>query len=97
MRIKLLGVLAAATAMTAMSANSYAAKDYFKDMSPEELFTTVCSSCHSLALPKSQNLDRGNWEWVIEDMKEFGCSKIIGDEYKAKIVDYLVEHYGPID
>ena len=44
---------------------------------------------------RAQRLDRANWEWVIDDMKEFGCSKIVEDKYKAKIVDYLVENYGP--
>ncbi len=62
---------------------------------PEQLFEQTCSACHSIALPKSQRLDRSTWEWVIDDMvNEFGCTWIT-EEQRAVITDYLVAHYGP--
>lgn len=62
---------------------------------PKELFERTCSACHPLALPTSQRLDRSNWEWVVSDMVEqFGCNLTVEEE-RAKIIDYLVENYGP--
>lgn len=62
---------------------------------PKELFERTCSACHPLELPTSQRLDRSNWEWVVRDMVEqFGCNWTTEEE-RAKIIDYLVEHYGP--
>lgn len=61
----------------------------------EELFRAHCSICHSLKLAQSQQLDRANWEWVVDDMvTEFGASWI-GPTERTILLDYLVEHYGP--
>lgn len=61
----------------------------------KEMFETHCGTCHSLALPQSQRLDRGNWKWVIDDMvDQFGATWIT-DEQQALILDYLVQRYGP--
>lgn len=65
------------------------------DATPEQLFVTYCSVCHSLELPRSQRLDRATWEWVVSDMvNEFGASWI-SEEQQKTIVDYLVKNYGP--
>ena len=60
----------------------------------KEVFETMCGACHSLSLPKSQRLNRANWEWVLDDMvKKFGCP--LDEEQQVLIVDYLVETHGP--
>lgn len=60
-----------------------------------ELFDKHCGVCHSLDLPRSQRLDRATWEWVISDMiDQYGASWITEEEQK-RILDYLVEVYGP--
>lgn len=60
----------------------------------KQLFEGVCAACHSLSLPRSQRLNRANWEWVLEDMVEkFGCP--IDEEQHALILEYLVEFHGP--
>ena len=64
-------------------------------VSAKTLFETNCSACHSLDLPRSQHLDRNNWEWVMEDMvKKFGCNWLTSEQ-QQRIIDYLVEHHGP--
>ena len=61
----------------------------------EKLFETHCSVCHALDLPRSQHLDRNNWEWVVEDMvKKFGATWITPEQQKL-IIDYLVVAHGP--
>jgi mono/diheme cytochrome c family protein len=63
----------------------------------KERFETRCGTCHSLALPQSQRLDRGTWEWVISDMvNQFGATWLT-EEDQALILDYLVSAYGPKD
>lgn len=58
------------------------------------LFETYCSACHTLMLPQSQNLNRANWEWVLDDMvNQFGCNVDAADQ--KLIIDYLVENHGP--
>lgn len=61
----------------------------------KQLFETHCRVCHSLDLPRSQHLDRSNWEWVMEDMVEkFGATWITPEQQKL-IIDYLVGAHGP--
>lgn len=61
----------------------------------KELFERTCSACHGLDLPTKQRLDRANWEWVVGEMVEtYGCNWTTQEE-RAKIIDYLVENYGP--
>lgn len=61
----------------------------------KELFERTCSACHGLDLPSRQRLDRANWEWVVSDMVEqYGCNWTTEAE-RAKIIDYLVENFGP--
>lgn len=63
----------------------------------ERLFEAHCGVCHSLDLPRSQQLDRTNWEWVMEDMVEkFGCTWLT-PEQQDLILDYLVIAHGPED
>ena len=65
------------------------------DASPEQLFETHCSVCHSLELPRSQRLDRNTWRWVMDDMvNQFGATWI-NERQQRLIIDYLAEHYGP--
>ena len=61
----------------------------------KQLFEAHCIVCHSLELPRSQQLDRATWEWVISDMvNEFGATWLTEEQQKL-IVDYLVVNYGP--
>lgn len=61
----------------------------------QKLFETQCAACHSLDLPRSQHLDRNNWEWVMDDMvNKFGAKWITPDQQKL-IIDYLVATHGP--
>ena len=60
-----------------------------------QLFETHCVVCHSLELPRSQQLNRATWEWVVSDMvNEFGASWITVEQQKL-IVDYLIANHGP--
>lgn len=68
--------------------------DYLANADPKVLFEQVCSTCHNLNLPMSQRLNRANWEWVVGDMVENGC-KFVDRRVKDRIVNYLVENYGP--
>ena len=61
----------------------------------KERFETHCGTCHSLALPKSQRLNRANWEWVIDDMVNQYGAEWLTEEDQALILDYLVHAYGP--
>ena len=61
----------------------------------KQRFETHCGACHSLALPRSQNLDRATWKWVIDDMvTEFGAVWLTAED-RQLILDYLVSAYGP--
>ena len=61
----------------------------------KQLFETQCSVCHSLELPRSQQLNRATWEWVVSDMvNEFGATWLTEEQQKL-IIDYLVVNYGP--
>lgn len=71
------------------------AEDADNSNSPQALFETHCSACHSLELPRSQRLDRNTWRWVVDDMvNEFGATWIT-EEQQDVIIDYLVKNYGP--
>ena len=60
-----------------------------------QLFETHCVVCHSLELPRSQQLNRATWEWVVSDMvNEFGATWLTEEQQKL-IIDYLVVNYGP--
>ncbi|OOG26442.1 cytochrome c-552 like protein [Thioalkalivibrio denitrificans] len=63
------------------------------EMSPKQLFEVHCAACHSITLPKSQRLARHDWEWVMDDMEDYGMTWLT-DEQREKIIDHLVEHYG---
>ncbi len=64
------------------------------ELSGKVLFEANCGACHSLELPKSQRLDQGTWQWVIDDMvDEFGADWITEAQQKL-ILEYLVENYG---
>ena len=61
----------------------------------KQLFETHCGICHSLELPRSQQLDRATWEWVMSDMvNQFGATWITPKQ-QALIIDYLVVAHGP--
>lgn len=58
-------------------------------------FEAYCGTCHSLDLPKSQRLNRANWEWVMDDMvNQYGATWLTAEDQKL-IIDYLVSAYGP--
>lgn len=88
------GVWVVMSSLTAQPVWSDDVDDYLATANPQELFEQVCSTCHNLNLPKSQRLDRPTWEWVVGDMVENGC-KFVDRRVKDRIVDYLVENYGP--
>ncbi|HEX9812048.1 MAG TPA: hypothetical protein VGA88_08180 [Burkholderiales bacterium] len=75
---------------------AWAGEPAAKEIEPgKQLFETHCRVCHSLDLPRSQHLDRNNWEWVMDDMvKKFGAIWITPEQQKL-IVDYLVTAHGP--
>lgn len=88
------GLLVVLSCCSAPTVWSDEVEDYLATANPQELFEQVCSTCHNLNHPKSQRLDRANWEWVVGDMVENGC-KFVDRRVKDRIVDYLVENYGP--
>lgn len=58
-------------------------------------FEAYCGTCHSLELPKSQRLNRANWEWVMDDMvNQYGATWLTAEDQQL-IVDYLVSAHGP--
>lgn len=65
------------------------------DASAKQLFETHCGACHSLDLPRSQRLDRNTWRWVMDDMVNKYGATWITDAQQTRIIEYLVEHYGP--
>ncbi|OGI61790.1 MAG: hypothetical protein A2W18_14975 [Candidatus Muproteobacteria bacterium RBG_16_60_9] len=90
MRLSALFFLAATPALA--GAGEPAAKELEQG---KQLFEIHCRVCHSLDLPRSQHLDRNNWEWVMEDMvQKFGATWITLEQ-RQLIVDYLVTAHGP--
>ncbi len=63
--------------------------------SVEKLAIQHCSVCHSFQLVESQRLNRANWEWVMDDMVNKYGAVWISKEDQERIIDYLVERYGP--
>ena len=61
----------------------------------KKLFEAHCPVCHSLELPRSQHLDRNNWEWVMDDMVNKYGAKWITPAQQKLIIDYLVAKHGP--
>jgi cytochrome c5 len=62
---------------------------------PPEVVRGHCSVCHSYALVAQQQLDRANWDWVMDDMIDKYGATWISPALRARIVDYLVDHHGP--
>lgn len=62
---------------------------------PPETVRGHCSVCHSFQLVEQQRLDRANWDWVMDDMIVKYGATWIDAEFRERLVDYLVEHYGP--
>jgi hypothetical protein len=62
---------------------------------PPEVVRGHCAVCHSWALVQQQQLDRANWEWVMDDMIGKYGATWIDPVLRTRIVDYLVEHHGP--
>ncbi len=80
--------------ISALSHSMVWAEDAADSDKGKKAFETYCGACHSLMLPQSQRLDRGNWEWVVDDMvNQFGCG--IGKEDQVLVIDYLVKNFGP--
>jgi mono/diheme cytochrome c family protein len=63
------------------------------EMTPKQLFKVHCAACHSIELPMTQRLARHDWEWVLDDMEDYGLTWLT-DEQREQIVDYLTENYG---
>ncbi len=64
------------------------------EMTPAQLFNIHCAACHSIELPQTQRLGRNDWNWVMDDMVKYGMTWLT-PEQREKIVDHLVENYGP--
>ncbi|MBZ0156382.1 MAG: hypothetical protein K8I29_09265 [Alphaproteobacteria bacterium] len=79
-------LLAAASSLLALEAASQSPP------SPESLFESTCSQCHSLELPRSQRMNKEEWKSLVERMRSNGCS--ITDQEAATIVEYLSKEYG---
>jgi mono/diheme cytochrome c family protein len=52
-----------------------------------------CAICHDLGIVRQQRLSERLWTEVLRDMRGFGA--VFTDEQRAKIVAYLVKHFGP--
>ncbi len=61
----------------------------------KQLFETHCPVCHSLELPRSQQLNRATWEWVVSDMVNKYGATWLTEEEQTIIIDYLAANYGP--
>ena len=57
------------------------------------LFELHCAACHTLDKATSQRLNRDHWNWVMNDMVDYGMTWLTDDQREA-IIDHLVEHYG---
>jgi cytochrome c-type biogenesis protein CcmH/NrfF len=91
----MVGLLTAAGQGPATSAPARPPAPSEEESSAEKLVRQNCSVCHSFRLVESQRLNRANWEWVMDDMvNKYGALWISKDD-QARIIDYLVEHYGP--
>jgi cytochrome c5 len=58
----------------------------------KELFVDVCTSCHTLARVKSQELSKEEWQGRIKGMISEGAA--LTDEEFSMIVDYLAKNFG---
>lgn len=61
-----------------------------------ELVVAICSACHSLALVAQNHLDRPQWEATLKGMEARHNLVIPAPELREKILDYLVEKFGPL-
>ncbi len=59
----------------------------------KQLFEQNCAACHSLTVATNQNLNRADWNWVLDDMEDYGLTWLT-DEQREQIVDYLVANHG---
>jgi len=57
------------------------------------LFETHCAVCHDLTKATSQRLNRADWNWVMDDMVDYGMTWLTGDQ-RETVVDFLVENHG---
>lgn len=78
----------------AVPAGSGVADAQADEMTPKQLFNIHCAACHSIELPQTQRLARHDWEWVLDDMEKYGMTWLTSEQ-REKIVDHLVENYGP--
>jgi mono/diheme cytochrome c family protein len=61
----------------------------------EALYRQNCQPCHSLDLVEHQRLDRDDWEWVLDDMIEIYGASWIKPKQKSRLLEFLVERFGP--
>ncbi len=62
---------------------------------PDVLYKNYCGACHGLDLVQSQSLDRGTWEWVLDDMRKLYGATWIRPQEQEVLLDYLAERHGP--
>lgn len=74
-----------------------AAQDDWGGLPPGEAREDVyytCNACHSLAIVRQQNLPRERWDYLMDWMVEEQGMAPMEPEVRARVVDYLAEHYG---
>jgi glyoxylase-like metal-dependent hydrolase (beta-lactamase superfamily II) len=59
----------------------------------KQLLDNVCTNCHNLSRVTNKQLDRLEWQAVLDRMK--GRGAIFDDDDNAALLDYLVKTYGP--
>jgi hypothetical protein len=54
-----------------------------------------CTACHNTALIRRSAFTRERWDELMDWMVEKHGMNPIDGEFRATIVDYLAQHYGP--
>jgi cytochrome c5 len=54
-----------------------------------------CTACHNTALIRRSAFTRDRWDELMDWMVEKHGMNPIEGEFRATIVDYLAQHYGP--
>ena len=61
----------------------------------ERILNAACAVCHDLGPVQRQALDKRHWADMVERMIQRGAD-VETDQDAAALVDYLVDHYGPL-
>jgi competence protein ComEA len=61
----------------------------------KDTFAKVCSQCHALEQVTAKRHSKAGWDHIIDDMAGKGAEAT--DEQFDAIIDYLTEHFGPVN